>query len=1143
MTGAVIDHQVRASDPAASVFVTANAGSGKTTTLVARVARLLLQGESPGRILCVTYTKAAAAEMQRRLFEQLGDWSVMKGPELAKRLARIENRDAEAFTAVELQRARALFARALETPGGLKIQTIHAFCEKLLRRFPLEAGVSPRFEVLEDAAAQALSARAREAVALAAVQAEDGPLGRAFAHFAVELDPMAYEDLFRTLEARRADLAAYLDACDAGEAHDPWALCGVARGVAPETIEAEALASRDLRRWTRAQELMAKGSTTDRKIGAAMAAVTSFDSLCAVFCTTAGTPRVNMATQQVPAALKTWLHEEQARVCALREQVRAARIAGDTIHVLTLAGAYAAVYEAEKAAQGGLDFADLIAKTCQLLTTREDAAWVLFKLDGGIDHILLDEAQDTAPEQWEILRALTEDFFAGAGARAERDRQTPTLFVVGDEKQSIYSFQGARPERLEQEAVFHLERIAAGGAQARRVPLHTSYRSTPHILQFVDAAFAPAECAQALTPGRDARVEHVAARIGHVGSVDLWPLEQDEPKVERDAWDPVDADFGDTARRRLARGIAREIAQAVSTGEGVYDKDSRRLRPAGFGDFLILVRKRDALFEEIIRALKQAGVPVAGADRLTLSDHIVFDDLTGLIRWGLYPRDELTLAALLRSPFCSVDEDSLFDLAWNRRGDLWRVLEQRAGERAEWGEAHAFLSWVRSQARSRTPFDFLGRVLNRLDAKGRSMRARFLDRLGREAEEAIDELMAQALAAEGRGATDLEGLLAALDAAEVVVKRELEGARDEVRVMTVHGAKGLEAPIVILPDTTSTGKSKGSPVLQTEDGAFLFAPRAAEDCSVSAEARRLRDARGQAESLRLLYVALTRARDRLILCGRIPATRGADKSSWRAMLEAAFERPEIADHARWVRRDARDVRRYGEDPQPLGADARAVASRVDLPAWTAQSLKPEPGARWASPSSIADFAQDSAPSPLADRAGLGRFRRGELIHRLFEILPDLAPAARQAAARRLLGREPDLDPAQVEEMTSACLAVLDDPRFAAVFGPGSRAEAALAGASPELPPGLKVSGRMDRLVVSPDRVLVIDYKTNRPAPDRVEDVDPAYLAQMAAYVAVLRALYKDRRVEAALVWTDGPRLTPLPDDVIAAALARIRNDG
>jgi ATP-dependent helicase/nuclease subunit A len=1139
MSGRQIHPQTLASDPQTSVFVSANAGSGKTKTLVDRVARLLLRGVDPSRILCVTYTKAAAAEMQGRLFERLGGWSVREDADLAGELAALEARPREDFDHEALRQARALFARALETPGGLKIQTIHAFCEKLLRRFPLEAGVSPRFQVLEDAAARELSAQARDAVALFAIKAEDGPLGRAFAHFAVELDPRAWEELFGLFESRRADLASYAEACADGRARDPWTLCAAERDVEPEAIEAEALASLDPERWAWARAALAEGSSEDQETAARMAVDATFEQVCAVFFTDKGQPRKRLATQKIAQPVRHWLTLEQTRICSLRDRIRAARIARDTVHALTLARAYAAVYEAEKAAQGGLDFADLIARTKDLLTTREEAAWVLFKLDGGIDHILLDEAQDTAPEQWEIIRALTEDLFAGASARAAEGREQPTLFVVGDEKQSIYAFQGARPERLDQESRHHLDRITAIGAKAARAPLHTSYRSTPQVLGFADAVFAEVVNARALT-GRDEPPVHIAHRDEAEGSVDLWPLEQDEAPPERDAWDPLDADTGESARKRLAKAIAQEIKGSVERGEAVHARGGA-LRPLGYGDFLILVRKRDALFEEIIRALKQAGAPVAGADRLILSDHIVFDDLTGLIRWALFPKDELMLAALLRSPFCAVDEQSLFGLAHGRRGDLWDALDRRAGERVEWLQARDFLAWALKRARQRTPFDFLGEVMSRRDDRGRTMRARFLERLGREAEEAIDELLAQALAAEARGARDLEGLLAALGSAEVVVKREMEAARGEVRVMTVHGSKGLEAPVVILPDTTTVGGQRGPALLETKDGEFLYAPRMSEDCPASAEARNVRDGRAKAESLRLLYVALTRAQDRLILCGRVAARRKPAEGSWRLLLEAAFERPEIKDRSRIVMRDGREITRFGEDPARVDRARAAGHTAVVLPGWTRTAAPPEAGARWAAPSSLGDFARDAAPSPLATQGGLGRFRRGELIHRLFEVLPDLPRSSRPAAARRLLGREPDLDPAQVEEMAGACLKVLDDPRFAPVFGEGSRAEAALAGTSPELPAGVAVSGRIDRLVIGPDRVLVVDYKTNCPAPDRLEDVDPAYIAQMAAYAAVLRALYPDRPVESALVWTDGPRLTPLPQDVMALALERIRN--
>jgi ATP-dependent helicase/nuclease subunit A len=1136
------DPQRTASDPAASVFVAANAGSGKTTTLVARVARLLRRGVDPSAILCVTYTKAAAAEMQSRLYDRLGLWSVLDDDALRGKLSELEGEPAKRFDADALSQARTLFARALETPGGLKIQTIHAFCEKLLRRFPLEAEISPRFQVLEDAAAAALSKAARDEVALRAMNGPAGsPLAQAFAHFAVELDFMSFEAMFATLESRRADLTRYVAACAAGGAPTPWTLCGVAEGAEPEALEAEVVAVIDWPAWRAATEALAAGSKTDAGVAARMAKITpetaSFDAVCGIFCTKDGDGRKSMAGKTVAAGAADWLSREQARVMAAREPIRAARIARDTTRLLTLAVAYAAIYETEKAALRGLDFADLITKTLELLATREDAAWVLYKLDGGVDHILLDEAQDTAPEQWEILRRLTEDFFAGAAAR-ERARR-PTIFVVGDEKQSIYSFQGARPEMLARETEAYKDRALAVHAPCYGVELHTSWRSTPQILSFVDQVFSTPDAARALDPEYEAPPQHDAARKNDPGCVDLWPLFKDVKAPERDAWDdPLDAELGDSARKRLAARIARSIADAVARGEAVYDKEAKAWRAATFGDFLILVRRRDALFEEIIRALKVSGLPVAGADRLKLSEHIVFEDLRALARFALYPRDDLTVAALLRSPFCDVDEASLFALAHGREHGVFAALRGRADERREWREALAFLEAVIAESRSRAPFELYNRLLGRLDAQSRSMRSRILTRLGREAEDAIDEFLNQILAAEARGVHDLEGLSAELDASDVTVKRELEAARGEVRVMTVHGAKGLEAPVVYLPDTTIKARDRGSPLFETADGGFLWAPREKEDCPASAAARAWRKQRIDDESLRLLYVALTRARDRLVLCGRTPATRGEDTGSWWTHLTAAFASLETRE----VAADEMTITRYGEDPARARAAAATREAPPPQPAWTTEALKPERGARIASPSSIADAARVPAPSPLAERSGLGRFRRGDLIHKLFEVLPELPPERRREGAQRLLAREPDLTDAQRREMAEAAFGVLEDPRFAAVFGLGSRPEVAIAGTARDLPEGVAISGRIDRLVVSPERVLVADYKTNRPAPDRIEDADPAYTAQMAAYVAVLREIYPGRAVEAALVWTDGPRLMPVPQDVIEAALESLRRD-
>lgn len=1150
------DPQRIAADPAISAFVTANAGSGKTKTLIDRVARLLLAKVKPEAILCVTYTKAAAAEMQRRLFERLGRWSVTSDGDLRAELVKLVGESDATYDARRLSEARALFAQALETPGGLKIQTIHAFCEKLLRRFPLEAGVSPGFTVMDDQAGAAIARAARRATA-AWVDSHQDAYSEAYARFSVALDFQSFEAMFAGFETRRGQIMAYVARCGGLQeaVADAWNRCGFDAPTSAADLAAQAMARLDLGAWRAAATVLFDGGgKQDAKYAEALAAVArdpdaTLDlALRALFTEGGdGTPATWPAkTSGLKSRedLREALLLEQTKLEAARERVRAAKVAEDTADALRLAVLYVTSHRLEKDARGALDFTDLIDKTRVLLTEKVEAAWVLYKLDGGVDHILLDEAQDTAPEQWEILSALTADFFAGetsegwSGRRAER-----TLFVVGDEKQSIYSFQGADPQRLLIETQNYIARIEAVGAVGKGVPLTVSYRSTREVLSFVDALFSDPETREGVPPpvGQDL-VRHEPFRTDGPGCVDLWPLTRELPGEEREAWEaPVDAEGERSANRRLAEAIAAETAAILSRGDAVFDKELGRHRAAHAGDILVLVRRRKVLFEEILRALKRRGVPVAGADRLSLSSHIAFEDLLALGRFILFPDDDLTLAALLKTPFCSLTDEDVYALAKGRRATLWLELRRRSEERPEWTAARTVLDWALAEGRRRQPFEFFAGWLGLVGEDGRSHRAKVLTRLGAEAEEALDEFLAQVMEAEQRGVRDLEALVADFAALDIVVKREMEGARREVRVMTAHGSKGLEAPIVFLPETTVKRGAGGSPFLVTEDGALLWCASGKGDCDASAKARKLREEKESQEALRLLYVALTRARDRLVLCGRIDARTKDDKvGGWYAAARAAFAHPDIAPDVRTIGEGDAAVLRYGPDPVAAPRVAEDLRASTASPDWMTRAAPPEPAAaRYAAPSRIEDNARVPAPSPLARVSGLGRYRRGEIVHKLLQLLPDIAPEQRASAAQRLLGGERDLTDEQREEMTQAAFGVLDDARFAAVFGPGSRAEVALAGTSAHLPRGLAVSGRVDRLVVDAERVLVVDYKTNRPSPDRIEEADPAYLAQMAVYAAVLREVFPGRAIEAALVWTDGPKLMPVPEKVMAQALARL----
>jgi ATP-dependent helicase/nuclease subunit A len=1147
------DPQRIAADPAISAFVTANAGSGKTKTLIDRVARLLLAGAAPEAILCVTYTKAAAAEMQRRLFERLGEWCVTPDVRLRQQLGALEGRDPVAFDHRELSKARGLFAKALETPGGLKIQTIHAFCEKLLRRFPLEAGVSPGFQVMDDSASAAIAQGALRQVA-AYVTDHDDAFAQAYARFSVALDFASFEAMFATFESQRGAIGTYLaaDHGPLGFVGDVWGACGFQAPSSAGRIADEAMAELDLDLWEAcASHLESSGKIRDtehaERLRRTLATGALEDALAAVF-TDKGEPRKHYATTTTfkpREDLRSRLLGEQERLEEAREWLNAARVAEDSIDALLLAGLYVDEHNKGKEARGALDFADLIEKTKELLTKKVDAAWVLYKLDGGIEHILLDEAQDTAPEQWAILGALTSDFFAGAGAvrwrtQHQEAQSTRTLFVVGDPKQSIYSFQGADPAQFLVETQNYVAQISAVDLPNFAITLKRSYRSTREVLGFVDAVMSAPGLREAVA-GPTADVIQHEGFLPHSGCVDLWPLERELPGEEREAWDaPLDAQGEQSANRRLAEKITAEIKTLIARGDEVLDKETGKPRRAHHGDILVLVRRRKALFEEILRALKRGEVPVAGADRLSLSAHIVFDDLLALGRFCLFPDDDLTLAALLKSPFCGLSDEDLYALARGRPGTLWKAVNDRAAEQPSWSAARDLLRWALAESRRKQPFEFYALLLGRVDETVRSNRAKVLTRLGEEAAEALDEFLAQILAAEQRGVRDLEALVADFASLDIVVKREMEGARHEVRVMTAHGSKGLEAPIVFLPETTMKGGARGSPLMRTDKGGFLWCSSKANDCEASASARELREKKDAEEALRLYYVALTRARDRLVLCGRIDArTKDENVGGWYAAAQTAFGHPDIAPGVREISDDGR--KRFG--PDPLRAEAlapRAAPAEVPTPAWTLAPAAPEtPAARYAAASTLEDEARGSAPSPLAAVAGLGRYRRGEIIHRLLQLLPDIEPAGRRVAAGRLLAAERDLTDDQRDEMAAAAFGVLEDDRFAAVFGPGSRAEVSVAGGASKLPPELRIAGRVDRLVVTPDRVLVVDYKTNRPSPDRIEAADPAYLSQIAVYAAVLAEVFPDRLIEAAIVWTDGPKLMAVPEKVMAAALARL----
>jgi ATP-dependent helicase/nuclease subunit A len=1143
--------QEQASKPDASVFVPANAGAGKTHVLVARVIRLLLSGVQPERILCLTYTRAAAAEMSDRLFDKLSKWIALDDNRLIDQI----HKDAGKFRRdeLELAQARRLFTRALETPGRLKVQTIHAFCERLLQRFPIEAGVVPGFHVLSEPDSRDLMALARAQV----LTRDDDKIREAVSVFVRFANEQQFAGLLDELKNRSSKLLhKYGSANEFGTLHDNLnQLFGLNDDETPQSIAGtfkKAISHLDL---VRARVTLAQSDKqTDtrqlahlEKLLAANDPETKLASARKLSFKTDGDPKqdASLITKDIAEAnpgVRETLCELRDISALLDPRFKAATIINST-HALTFAGLeILKTFNAMKRDLAGYDFADLIDQTVELLRDKPDAAWVLYKLDGGLDHILIDEAQDTSPEQWQIINALTEEFFSGEGARPDIAR---TVFAVGDRKQSIYSFQGADPEKFDDQATYYQRRIGEAGATYREVSLEHSFRSSELILKAVDKVFKRDDARRGVVSALQPEVTHKTTRPGEKGLVEIWDLVCGQPGEDTSHWEPKSATYEDPPHLAMARRIADTIRGWL------YDAPVELLahdRPVQASDILILVRRRSYLMAAIVRALKEANVPVAGADRLKLLDHIAVQDLMALAQTCILPQDDLSLAGLLKSQLFTHDdshtrftEDDLFALAHERKStSLWQRLKQAADQGKPYRQTIEKLERWRDLASRERVYEFYSTVLSR-DGGRRAM----LAGLGPEAADPIDAFVQLSMDYEQQHTGTLAGFLAWLEATQADIKRDMDQSGGEVRVMTVHGAKGLEAPIVFLPDTCSVPDSQKTGKIQFAGDVPVWTLKS--DYSTSQTRQLQEQAYQQAleEHNRLLYVAMTRARYRLYVCGFVKSedAKLAD-NFWYSMIGCALtgnENPLLQE----THDDGFKLWRAGEPqvPEVKSGSGETPSQACKPPDWTAQMApaiaRPH---RWLVPSKIeaageADdgWSNEIALSPLKPRNDT-RFRRGTLVHRLLQTLPDLPPDQREAAARRYLTANAAT---QVEATVEEVMQLFADPEFAAVFSAAGRAEVSIA-AMIDTPNGERfgLTGQIDRLLVEPARVLVVDFKTNRPPPSEVAQVPDIYLRQLAAYKRALGPIYPEKRIECALLWTDAPRLMPIPDHMLEEAWAK-----
>ncbi|MRU15503.1 double-strand break repair helicase AddA [Roseovarius sp. A21] len=1105
--------QVDAARPDRSTWLSANAGSGKTRVLTDRVARLLLDDVDPQHILCLTYTKAAASEMQNRLFNRLGGWAMLPDDALRAELEKLGvERDLGPET---LRKARRLFACAIETPGGLKIQTIHSFCSSLLRRFPLEAGVTPQFTEMDDRTASLLRAEIVEEIAEGP---EAGVLYALARHYTGDdLDKL-------TAEIVRHGTALQAPVSDAKLAQ----VFAVPADLSETSLLSDVFLGSEQALLDQLIPALEASSSNDQKAAKSLREITQFDlsalaELEGLFLFKSGAKAFTAKIGSFPTKpcrenltpIMPQIEDWMARVESARDRRLALGAMRKTRALHDFAAIFLKAYEKAKLRRGLLDFDDLILRTRDLLTNPDVAAWVLYRLDGGIDHILVDEAQDTSPVQWQVIERLAQEFTSGEGARADVPR---TIFVVGDKKQSIYSFQGADPREFDRMKDEFANRLKSTNTPLSVLGMEYSFRSSNAVLSLVDQTFANAE-QSGFAPDQG----HKSFKSDMPGRVDLWPVIEKPDKEDQPEWYlPVDTKAPNDPAILLARKIARTIRQMIDDNTPIPDGKGG-MAPAQPGDFLILVQRRSALFHEIIRECKDQNLPIAGADRLKVGAEMAVRDLGALLSYLSTPEDSLALATALRSPLFGWSEAQLYNLAHGRAQKyLSAELRDRA---AEFPETTAILDDLRKQADYLRPYDLLQRILTRHDG-----RRKLLARLGVEAEDGIDALLSQAMAYEQRAVDSLTGFLVWLETDDLEIKRQMDSAGNRIRVMTVHGAKGLEAPIVILPDTGQRKNDIKDQILDHK-GTALWKTGADDAPQVIREVVERAKAAQIAERDRLLYVAITRAEKWLIVAAA--GDLGKTGDTWHDKVRTALEATGAAPHPT----EGDGALRLEHGDWAMRPTHEAAGKTPDgPPALPGYFNKPAPGGAAAldtlKPSELGG-AKALPGEGLEEEAAK---RRGRQIHLLLEILPTVAPDSWPDTAARILANGPDAaEGAELDALLSEAQGVLTKPDLAHLFAPDVLAEVPIS-ANIEALQNRRIHGIIDALIVTPDRVLAVDFKTNTVVPDSPETCPDGLLRQMGAYAHALAAIYPGRDIQTALLWTRNAALMPLPHDLVTKAL-------
>ncbi|MBT5186473.1 MAG: double-strand break repair helicase AddA [Kordiimonadaceae bacterium] len=1140
--------QLKASDPSSSVWVGASAGTGKTYVLTNRVLRLMLSGTRPDKILCLTYTNNAAAEMAIRVNGRLASWVAFNDDGLRNELSNLLG---TAPSDDQCVLARKLFAQVLDVAGGLKIQTIHSFCQSLLGRFPIEAQVTPNFSLLDDITINEHLRCSQDELLLNIQNGGQGDLRKALDYLASMLAESTFADLMKNLANERGGLE-YLKQINSSSFEKVILslkdLLGLIETDSRQNILKVACEENNFDKsgLLRAANELLQTSSSFAKNGEKIKKwiadeddrFEGYNEYKLAFLTKKNAVKsdkklASKKTIDDHPDLYEILHAEANRILEIEEKLAVLKLFEDCEAALRMGYALIKIYSKRKISHNVVDFDDLILKVRRLFEKPNFASWILYKLDGGLDHILIDEAQDTNPDHWYVIRVLVSEFFAGLGTRDEEDQlMLPrTIFAVGDIKQSIYSFQKAEPKQFNTNKEYFEDQAKKAELKFSNIPMNMSFRSTSAVLEVVDEVFKAQEDRIAISFTSDP-IKHDTYRKGEAGLVEIWDTEKPEVIIEQeDNWSPpIIQRAEDDPRRKIAERIADQIQSWIKNADVLTSKG----RPISAGDILILVQRRKEFFHYMVRALKNRNIDVAGLDRMKLTEQLAVMDLMAVANLTLLPSDDLTLAVVLKSPFINMSEEDLFDLSHPRgkKISLWATLLSRRNEREIFSRAANYLTELTNYADFAPPFEFFSYLLG--PQKGRE---KLLARLGEQVNDPIDEFLNQAMKFEQNNISSMQGFLNWIESGAIEIKRDMEQSGDMVRIMTTHGAKGLQAPIVFLPDTCqiSPMQDKLHWYKEKHELSLLWVKNEktrikAGEIAYSKRLKALED-----EKKRLLYVAMTRAEDRLYVTGwETKDNKDRSEDCWYDMIRNAVSEMEGTEEIE----NGDEIILRREQPQTIEVKVvKVVKSEIvplsKLPHWANEMPMSEPVPTKPLTPSRPEEEEEAVTSPLlafkAKKIDQQKYHRGRIIHKLLEILPDIDASQRiETAYKYLCQAALQLSESNVQEISEEVLDILNDSDFEPLFGPASRSEVPIVGQIGSF----SLSGIVDRLVVLENEILIVDYKTNRPPPSGASNIPKIYQRQMAAYKAVLGDIYPEHKIRSFLLWTDICTLMEIPDEML-----------